>query len=85
MFTSKRALIESQRRSAGSYTEVVVVANGTLRWAIAREFIEIEAAEELLLWSAFQMALGVPMDQSGRMRQERIVRHEELPKARCAS
>jgi hypothetical protein len=84
MFTSSRAVIEPRRRSASPRTEVVVVANGTLQWAIAREFIEIEAAEELLLWSAFQTALGVPMNHSGRMLQERIVRHEQLAQARSA-
>jgi hypothetical protein len=85
MFTTKRAFLETRRGAAGIHTEVVVVANGSMQWTVAREFVEIEAAEELLLWSAFQTALGVSMDQSGRMHQERIVRHEDLAKARSAS
>ena len=85
MFTTKRALIETRRGAAGVHTEVVVVANGGLQWAVAREFIEIEAAEELLLWSAFQTALGISMDQSGSILQERIIRHQELAQTLAAS
>lgn len=78
MFTTKRAFFETRRGAVGIHTEVVVVANGSMQWTVAREFVEIEAAEELLLWSAFQTALGLPMDQSGMILQEEIIRHEEL-------
>lgn len=78
MFTAKRALIDTRRGATGIHTEVAVVANGAMQWAVAQEFLEIEAAEELLLWSAFQTALGIPIDQSSKILQERLIRHQEL-------
>jgi hypothetical protein len=80
MFTASRTCRDSCRWSV-PHTEVVVVSNGTLQWAVTRESAAIEAVEEVILWSAFQKALGVPMDQAGRVAQERVVRHQELSEA----
>jgi len=73
MFTASRIPIENRRWSEDLHIEVVVVANGSVRWASVSA-IEVEAAEEVLLWSAFQNALNAPLGQAGRIAQERIVR-----------
>ena len=73
MFTASRITIESRRWSENLHIEVVVVANGSVRWATVSP-MEVEAAEEVLLWSAFQKHLGVPLGQAGRIAQERVVR-----------
>jgi hypothetical protein len=78
MFTTKRAVLDSGYGATGFHTEVVVVANGAMQWTVAQEFIGIQAAEELLLWSAFQTALGLPMDQSAKIFPETIARHDQL-------
>lgn len=74
MFTASRISMESRRWSEDPHIEVVVVANGSLRWAAAVSAIDVEAAEEVLLWSAFQEALDAPLDEAGRIAQERVVR-----------
>jgi hypothetical protein len=73
MFTASRIAIENRRWSEDLRIEVVVVANGSVRWASVSA-IEVEAAEEVLLWSAFQKALDAPLGQAGRIAQERVVR-----------
>lgn len=74
MFSASRAFGESRRWIAGTHVEVVVVANGSLQWAATHGPAEMEAAEELLFWSAFQKALGASLEQAGRVAEERIVR-----------
>ena len=74
MFTAIRITMENRRWSEDLRIEVVVVANGSLRWAVAASAIDVEAAEEVLLWSAFQKALDAPLGQAGTIAQERVVR-----------
>src|SRR5262245_9914139 len=74
MFTTGRVARDSRHWSEDPHIEVIVVANGRLRWAAAVSALDVEAAEELLFWSAFQEALNAPLNQGGKIAPERVVR-----------